>query len=177
MWNCESEGASPVSFDWRKRLYINTNIFFSAFLQKTHPERQHHIPWQQHGVLQGIQEILLWAVHVCRKRVWCCHHSKHVGAGETICSLVNSLTFCRCLPPHPCLCLQGASIMMEKLPFALRLMISATFKTFQEGPFLTKTVGELMWGYDSKLVDFLNKYLPGQLPSSGKFGLFAEVSS
>lgn len=58
----------------------------------------------------------------------------------------------------------------------MRLFISLTFKAFDEGPFLTKTVGELMWGYDSKLVEFLNKYLPGMLPSSGKFGLFAEVS-
>lgn len=33
-----------------------------------------------------------------------------------------------------------------------------------------------MWGYDSKLVDFLNQYLPGMLPTSGKFGLFSEVS-
>ena len=67
--------------------------------------------------------------------------------------------------------------MMENLPYAVRLMISATFKTFNEGPFLTKTVGELMWGYDSGLVDFLNKYLPGMLPSTGKFGLFAEVGA
>jgi len=67
--------------------------------------------------------------------------------------------------------------MLENLPFAVRLLISATFKTFKEGPFLTKTVGELMWGYDSDLVAFLNKYLPGMLPSTGKFGLFAEVSS
>lgn len=66
--------------------------------------------------------------------------------------------------------------MMENLPYALRLLLSATFKTFNEGPFLTKPVGELLWGYDSGLVDFLNKYLPGMLPSSGKFGLFAEVS-
>lgn len=66
--------------------------------------------------------------------------------------------------------------MLEDLPYALRLLISATFKTFKEGPFLTKTVEELMWGYDSKLVEFLNKYLPGMLPSTGKFGLFAEVS-
>lgn len=66
--------------------------------------------------------------------------------------------------------------MMENLPFAVRIMVSTTFKTFKEGAFLTKTVGELMWGYDSKLVDFLNKYLPGMLPSTGKFGLFAEVS-
>ncbi|XP_047426294.1 scavenger receptor class B member 1 isoform X1 [Mugil cephalus] len=71
----------------------------------------------------------------------------------------------------------GASVMMEKMPFAVRLMISASFKTFKEGPFLTKTVGELMWGYDSELVDFLNKYFPGMLPLSGKFGLFAEFNN
>uniref|UniRef100_A0A4W6F2A6 Scavenger receptor class B member 1 n=1 Tax=Lates calcarifer TaxID=8187 RepID=A0A4W6F2A6_LATCA len=71
----------------------------------------------------------------------------------------------------------GAAVMMENLPYAVRLMISATFKTFKEGPFLTKTVGELMWGYDSGLVDFLNKYLPGMLPSTGKFGLFAEFNN
>ncbi|XP_049909205.1 scavenger receptor class B member 1 isoform X3 [Epinephelus moara] len=71
----------------------------------------------------------------------------------------------------------GAAVMMENMPFAVRLMISATFKTFKEGPFLTKSVGELMWGYDSGLVDFLNKYLPGMLPSSGKFGLFAEFNN
>lgn len=65
--------------------------------------------------------------------------------------------------------------MMENMPFPIRILLSSTFKTFNEGPFLTKPVGELMWGYDSKLVDFLNKYLPGMLPSSGKFGLFAEV--
>ncbi|KAM6901422.1 scavenger receptor class B member 1 isoform 2-T2 [Lycodopsis pacificus] len=71
----------------------------------------------------------------------------------------------------------GAAVMMENLPFPVRLMISATFKTFKEGPFLTRTVGELMWGYDSGLVDFLNKYLPGMLPSTGKFGLFAEFNN
>uniref|UniRef100_A0A674EVB3 Scavenger receptor class B member 1 n=1 Tax=Salmo trutta TaxID=8032 RepID=A0A674EVB3_SALTR len=71
----------------------------------------------------------------------------------------------------------GAAVMMENLPFAVRLMISTTFKTFKEGPFLTKSVGKLMWGYDSKLVDFLNKWLPGMLPSTGKFGLFAEFNN
>ncbi|XP_029300606.1 scavenger receptor class B member 1 isoform X1 [Cottoperca gobio] len=71
----------------------------------------------------------------------------------------------------------GAAIMMENMPYAVRLMISATFKTFKEGPFLTKPVGELMWGYDSGLVEFLNKYMPGMLPSSGKFGLFADFNN
>ncbi|XP_028318866.1 scavenger receptor class B member 1 isoform X1 [Gouania willdenowi] len=71
----------------------------------------------------------------------------------------------------------GAAVMMENQPYVLRLLISATFKKFKETPFLTKTVGELMWGYDSGLVDFLNKYLPGMLPTSGKFGLFADFNN
>nr|XP_046230248.1 scavenger receptor class B member 1 isoform X2 [Scatophagus argus] len=71
----------------------------------------------------------------------------------------------------------GAAVMLENMPYVLRLLISATINGFKEGPFLTKTVGELMWGYDSKLVDFLNKYLPGTLPLSGKFGLFAEFNN
>ncbi|KAJ8261134.1 hypothetical protein COCON_G00168570 [Conger conger] len=71
----------------------------------------------------------------------------------------------------------GAAVMMENMPYAVRLLMSATFKAFGEGAFLTKPVGELMWGYDSKLVDFLNTYLPGLMPSSGKFGLFAEFNN
>lgn len=65
--------------------------------------------------------------------------------------------------------------MMEHLPLSVRVLISTTFKTFKEGPFVTKTVGELMWGYESKLVDFLNTILPGMMPFKGKFGLFVEV--
>ncbi|KAM8828243.1 scavenger receptor class B member 1 isoform 3-T3 [Spinachia spinachia] len=71
----------------------------------------------------------------------------------------------------------GAAVMMENAPFTLRLTMSAAFKVFKEGAFLTKPVGELMWGYDSGLVDFLNSYLPGMLPSTGKFGLFAEFNN
>ncbi|XP_059214003.1 scavenger receptor class B member 1 isoform X2 [Centropristis striata] len=71
----------------------------------------------------------------------------------------------------------GAAIMMEKLPYLVRLMISASFKNFNEGPFLTKRVEELMWGYDSQLVEFLNKHFPGMLPMTGKFGLFAEFNN
>ncbi|KAM9307121.1 scavenger receptor class B member 1 [Pholidichthys leucotaenia] len=71
----------------------------------------------------------------------------------------------------------GASVMLEKLPYLLRLVINEVFNNFDEKPFLTKTVGELMWGYDSGLVEFLNNYLPGMLPSTGKFGLFAEFNN
>uniref|UniRef100_A0A8C7N7M8 Scavenger receptor class B member 1 n=1 Tax=Oncorhynchus kisutch TaxID=8019 RepID=A0A8C7N7M8_ONCKI len=71
----------------------------------------------------------------------------------------------------------GAAVMMDNMPHAVRLLLSATFKSFKEGPFLSKSVGELMWGYDSKLVDFLNKWFPGMLPSTGKFGLFSEFNN
>lgn len=84
---------------------------------------------------------------------------------------INSVTV-----PESHRCFQGASVMMESMSAPVRIMISMAFKAFDEEAFLTKTVGELMWGYDSKLVDFLNKYVPGMLPSSGKFGLFSEVS-
>uniref|UniRef100_A0A8C7KRL0 Scavenger receptor class B member 1 n=1 Tax=Oncorhynchus kisutch TaxID=8019 RepID=A0A8C7KRL0_ONCKI len=83
--------------------------------------------------------------------------------------------------PHPLFPLpsvfQGAAVMMDNMPHAVRLLLSATFKSFKEGPFLSKSVGELMWGYDSKLVDFLNKWFPGMLPSTGKFGLFSEFNN
>lgn len=65
--------------------------------------------------------------------------------------------------------------MMENLPLPIRKIMSTTFNVFKEGPFVTKTVGELLWGYESKLVDFLNTLLPGMMPFKGKFGLFVEV--
>ncbi|XP_076842650.1 scavenger receptor class B member 1 isoform X3 [Brachyhypopomus gauderio] len=71
----------------------------------------------------------------------------------------------------------GSSVMMEKMPTAVRMMMSATFKMFKEGPFVTKTVGELLWGYDSKLVDFLTTFFPDMVPVKGKFGLFAEFNN
>ncbi|XP_041816228.1 scavenger receptor class B member 1 isoform X2 [Chelmon rostratus] len=71
----------------------------------------------------------------------------------------------------------AASAMMEKMPYALRLVVSATFRNFGEEAFMTKTVGELMWGFDSALLEFLNKLMPGKLPVTGKFGLFADFNN
>ncbi|KAF4082144.1 hypothetical protein AMELA_G00148300 [Ameiurus melas] len=71
----------------------------------------------------------------------------------------------------------GASVMLENLPLPLRKIISLTFQSFKEGAFVTKTVGELMWGYESKLLDFLNALLPGMMPFKGKFGLFVEFNN
>ncbi|XP_058268455.1 scavenger receptor class B member 1 isoform X2 [Hemibagrus wyckioides] len=77
----------------------------------------------------------------------------------------------------PNLLVLGTSVMVDILPISLKKMISFFFNTFKEGPFVTKTVGELMWGYNSKLVDFLNSIFPGLMPIKGKFGLFVEMNN
>ncbi|XP_041079328.1 scavenger receptor class B member 1-like [Polyodon spathula] len=71
----------------------------------------------------------------------------------------------------------GVAVMMEDLPYAMKLVLSTAFKTFKEEPFLSLSVGELMWGYNDPLVDFLNKHFPGMLPFKGKFGLFADFNN
>ncbi|XP_072366052.1 scavenger receptor class B member 1 isoform X4 [Scyliorhinus torazame] len=71
----------------------------------------------------------------------------------------------------------GAALMVEDLPFALKLIFSTALKTFNETPFIKKSVKEILWGYDDPLVDFLNRVLPGILPFKGKFGLFVEMNN
>ncbi|XP_078083209.1 scavenger receptor class B member 1 isoform X2 [Mustelus asterias] len=71
----------------------------------------------------------------------------------------------------------GAALMVEDLPYALKLIFSTALKTFNETPFITKSVKEIMWGYDDPLVDFLNRIFPGIIPFKGKFGLFVEMNN
>ncbi|XP_069789559.1 scavenger receptor class B member 1 isoform X6 [Narcine bancroftii] len=71
----------------------------------------------------------------------------------------------------------GAALMVENLPYALKFVFSTALKTFRETPFITKSVKEIMWGYDDPLVDFLNRLFPGIIPFKGKFGLFAEMNN
>ncbi|KAM9455362.1 scavenger receptor class B member 1 isoform 2-T2 [Clarias gariepinus] len=71
----------------------------------------------------------------------------------------------------------AASVMLENLPLPVLQLISLTFSSFKEGPFVTKTVGEILWGYDSKLLDFLNNMFPSMMPFKGKFGLFVEFNN
>ncbi|XP_078410748.1 scavenger receptor class B member 1 isoform X1 [Cetorhinus maximus] len=71
----------------------------------------------------------------------------------------------------------GAALMAEDLPYALKLIFSTALKTFNETPFIKKSVKEIMWGYDDPLVDFLNRIFPGIIPFKGKFGLFVEMNN
>lgn len=75
--------------------------------------------------------------------------------------------------PHA---LQGAAVMMESKPMALRLLMTFALSTLGERAFMNRTVGEIMWGYEDPLVHLINKYLPDMFPVKGKFGLFAGVS-
>ncbi|XP_032899753.1 scavenger receptor class B member 1 isoform X1 [Amblyraja radiata] len=71
----------------------------------------------------------------------------------------------------------SAALMVEDWPYALKFIFSTALKTFNETPFIKKTVKEIMWGYDDPLIDFLNRMFPGVIPFKGKFGLFAEMNN
>ena len=68
-------------------------------------------------------------------------------------------------------------MMLEHKPISLKLLMTLAFSTLGQRAFMNRTVGEIMWGYDDPLVNFINKYLPDTFPVKGKFGLFAEVST
>ncbi|XP_069476217.1 scavenger receptor class B member 1 isoform X2 [Ambystoma mexicanum] len=71
----------------------------------------------------------------------------------------------------------SVSIMMEHLPLPIRWILSGAFVTFNEEPFMNRTVRDIMWGYDDPLLDFLNTIVPGLIPFKGKFGLFADFNN
>ncbi|XP_039627539.1 scavenger receptor class B member 1 isoform X1 [Polypterus senegalus] len=71
----------------------------------------------------------------------------------------------------------GAAVMMEDQPNWMKMIMSITFNQLNVKPFLTLRVGDLLWGYDDPLVDFLSKWFPGMIPFSGKFGLFADFNN
>nr|XP_060641560.1 scavenger receptor class B member 1 isoform X1 [Anolis sagrei ordinatus] len=71
----------------------------------------------------------------------------------------------------------GAAVMLEDLSFPMKLTVSSTFALFGQKAFMNLTVGEVLWGYDNPLVDFLNSIKPGMIPFKGKFGLFADFNN
>ncbi|XP_037367213.1 scavenger receptor class B member 1 [Talpa occidentalis] len=77
----------------------------------------------------------------------------------------------------PNILVMGAAAMMENKPMTLKVMMTLMLTSFGEHAFMNRTVGEIMWGYDSKLLTFLNQYFPNALPFKGKFGLFAELNN
>lgn len=66
--------------------------------------------------------------------------------------------------------------MMEDKSAGLKLMMTLGLATLGQQAFMNRTVGEILWGYEDPLVNFINKYFPEMFPIKGKFGLFVEVS-
>ncbi|KAG8515000.1 Scavenger receptor class B member 1 [Galemys pyrenaicus] len=76
----------------------------------------------------------------------------------------------------PNIMVMGAAALMENKPVTVKVMMALMLSSFGEQAFMNISVGEIMWGYESKLLNFLNQFFPNTLPFKGKFGLFAEVS-
>lgn len=66
--------------------------------------------------------------------------------------------------------------MMEDKSAGLKLMMTLGLATMGQRAFMNRTVGEVLWGYDDPLLNFINKYFPDMFPVKGKFGLFVGVS-
>ncbi|KAK7802338.1 hypothetical protein U0070_025290 [Myodes glareolus] len=71
----------------------------------------------------------------------------------------------------------GGSVMMEDKSAGLKLMMTLGLATMGQRAFMNRTVGEVLWGYDDPLLNFINKYFPDMFPVKGKFGLFVGMNN
>ncbi|CAH2295738.1 scavenger receptor class B member 1 isoform X1 [Pelobates cultripes] len=77
----------------------------------------------------------------------------------------------------PNIILLASSIMVKDLSLPIKWIISGAFATFNEEPFMNRTVKEILWGYEDPFLDFINMILPGKLPFKDKFGLFSDFNN
>ena len=59
----------------------------------------------------------------------------------------------------------------HQLPKWLQTLIRVFLEENNYGPFITKPVSDIIWGYDDPFLSFLNKHIPGLLKIS-KFGYY-----
>ncbi|XP_063171484.1 scavenger receptor class B member 1 isoform X2 [Candoia aspera] len=71
----------------------------------------------------------------------------------------------------------GAAVMLENMPFALRLTFSGALTFFREKAFINRTVKEVIWGYDEPFTQFLNNLGVPIVPFKEKFGLFVNLNN
>ncbi|KAK4299017.1 hypothetical protein Pmani_028673 [Petrolisthes manimaculis] len=64
---------------------------------------------------------------------------------------------------------------VEPLGPVVEALVEFAFLRFSETIFITKTVGELLWGYDEPLMTELSKYVGDPTNNKGKFGFFYPV--
>nr|XP_033810871.1 scavenger receptor class B member 1 isoform X2 [Geotrypetes seraphini] len=69
------------------------------------------------------------------------------------------------------------SMLMQYANPVTKWVISGAFATFGEKAFMNRTVEEIMWGYNSPLLEFMQLTLPNTIPIKGKFGLFTSFNN
>ncbi|KAM6423538.1 scavenger receptor class B member 1 isoform 2-T2 [Liasis olivaceus] len=71
----------------------------------------------------------------------------------------------------------GAAVMLENMPFPVKITFSTTLSLFKEKTFINRTVKELIWGYDEPFTQFLNSLGLTFVPYKQKFGLFVDLNN
>uniref|UniRef100_A0A8C6YAP5 Scavenger receptor class B member 1 n=1 Tax=Naja naja TaxID=35670 RepID=A0A8C6YAP5_NAJNA len=72
---------------------------------------------------------------------------------------------------------QGAAVMLENMPFAVRLTFSSALAFFHQNAFMNRTVNEILWGYNEPFTQFLHRLGVTMGPSVEKFGIFADLNN
>ncbi|XP_026571978.1 scavenger receptor class B member 1 isoform X2 [Pseudonaja textilis] len=71
----------------------------------------------------------------------------------------------------------GAAVILEKMPFPVRLTFSSALALFRQNAFMNRTVGEIVWGYKEPFIKFLSNLGVTIGPSNEKFGLFSDLNN
>ncbi|XP_070618217.1 scavenger receptor class B member 1 isoform X2 [Erythrolamprus reginae] len=77
----------------------------------------------------------------------------------------------------PNLLVLGAAVMLENMPFALRLTFSSALAIFHQNAFMNRTVADIIWGYNEPFTQFLSSLGVTVGPSGGRFGLFSDLNN
>ncbi|KAG8146375.1 hypothetical protein E2320_012723 [Naja naja] len=72
---------------------------------------------------------------------------------------------------------KGAAVMLENMPFAVRLTFSSALAFFHQNAFMNRTVNEILWGYNEPFTQFLHRLGVTMGPSVEKFGIFADLNN
>ncbi|XP_032085046.1 scavenger receptor class B member 1 isoform X2 [Thamnophis elegans] len=71
----------------------------------------------------------------------------------------------------------GAAIILENMPFAMRVAFSSALALFHQNAFMNRTVGDIIWGYNEPFTQFLSSLGVSVGPGNEKFGLFSDLNN
>ncbi|XP_013928636.1 PREDICTED: scavenger receptor class B member 1 [Thamnophis sirtalis] len=71
----------------------------------------------------------------------------------------------------------GAAIILENMPFPMRVAFSSALALFHQNAFMNRTVGDIIWGYNEPFTQFLSSLGVSVGPGNEKFGLFSDLNN